>query len=71
MMRRLTTRLRTWWEARKLQRKWARLTPGQQMALMVDALNHSADLRRRFREALYGKTLEAVNPERRRERRAR
>lgn len=48
-------RYRRWRLRGKLERKWGQMTPGQHIALLVDMLNRDEDLRRAFREAIFGR----------------
>ena len=65
-VRKFVERLRDWRAAVRVSRRrdraerafnhrWQRATPGEQIALLVDALHASPQLRRAFREALAGK----------------
>lgn len=50
--------VRAWWKRWKFERRWRSATPGMQMAALIEMLHKHPELRRQFRDALFGKTHE-------------
>lgn len=61
---------RAWWRRRQIARAWRKAGPGVHIVMIAQALHSSPELRSLFRDALFGKTAEAVNPARREKRAA-
>jgi hypothetical protein len=55
MIRKLRMLYRLWRQRRAFERQWRKANPGQQLAIMIECLRASPELRRAFREALSGK----------------